>query len=1158
MRKTAKTSSSSSTTLKEDQAKAVSSSSHQRSPTSTTTQKRDDGSTTIDYDDSVEEMPMDERMDMQKRMLALCNGDEAVNDTLGDNLCSYGIQAMGEMCGLPANEKEDPNAPPKPRTIPKYAFRTGVQEHTSIEVEYVEPRLRQPPKKPVPVNTTKRNILLANISEKAREGYQQEQQNRSVSDYPEDELMAENMYASFSPPEKRKFVSLINLGSTPKEATIQVLKERKEGEAATQEQANQQKQGMFGGEKSLKAEEEGKPSVDDPSFAKSGINYYDAVRKADAEGYGEEEEEDMVIKKKKKRSIFKFGGNKKFNKLSNEKSKTIKKSKSAPAQPSPETTTRPAESRESDSSPKQDRSAAAAGVAAGAVAAVTLGAAAMAMDDSRPMTDEELLRDLATPVSENERRQALGLAEEKKMEDEMAAQLLAPMAGSKTQQQKFTLDKDTQDLNNLETYINSTDLMSTYQASTPTESQTVASGRTMGTTGTAVSTRSRRPGAAQKRLEAHRSGEIRSRKARPASHQMRGWQETMQQAAAENNRTWDPQHGWVDYADPNAPRDQEVPVQLPTPSPGEHRGKVEPAAGRQGWVESMKAASAKLVEGGQKWDPELGWIGITGVASAAAAAIRRDDDNVNTQDASDTADFGSSAAKSRGLAPGLLDTEGQDEKLMIYEDENSHEEEHQVRSSGRYMQIGDSGSVNSHYNKKAAAAAAKNSKFSFDNLDHGSPSRRVPKLRGPKRDTSPVSGRKNASPSEVSPVPNTPDATNAGFGTLSQMWESRSSAVGTGESATKSSEWKAILKNKMRAEGASNRQESSGARDHRGHSLNLADPNLSPIRRNDDGASDVVSEASTAALQPTTFMGKLQACAAPLPAAAVGTMSAHLGFLQKNPAAGDQSTPQNSRFTPPGLCGRPDVIQEEDDNTIGTGQGSRSTSRPRSRSRSTMRSSKSDVSSVISDEMSGSKAAFLESMAMKAVVSSSKKNKRRSAGSEAGASSVGGGSTTPRATDNKWRSAGSEASSSPSDNKWQQFLDKKRSENNGSVSGARSQASTSVSRAAEKYASKKVEEMMETQRSSQSSGGKFQSRPMEEATGAFPKPERINTTPSPSSGRKILGTPSPSRLRKSLPFEPQKSESQKAAEVAKAERLKSLRESLTPKSGKNHEAETPI
>jgi hypothetical protein len=1152
------------------------------SPKMTTAQKRDDVTDTPE-EASVEERPMDERKEDRRQEMLLCNVAEDIQSNLDENLCDYTLQAMGDLCGISPTDK-DPDAP---RQIPQHAFRTGAEEHTSIEVEYVAPRLKQPISRsaaaaaapPVPENTTKKSLLLQNISLKAREDYEKEVRSEP-QDYQDDEYAQNTIYNTLSPPEKRKFLKLINMGVSPSEAADRVLKERREGVVAQEQAKTKEKKGLFRHFKKSKQEEDD-PEIPKSEFASSGINYYDAIRKVDVEGYQEPQDDDLTTtsNKKKKKSILPKFKKKRFSRLSgvepkpaNAASSSSPKNAAAAAASSPSNNnaaiagaavvgaadvglaaiaTSPSASHDwedpadDDWMPPPPPPEETPNDAAAAAAAYNLGAAAM---QSPFMTEEEVLRDLA--MSD---RGALDIREEKKVEDDMAAQLLAPMGAQSSMQGQVPVQitNDAQDLDDLETYLNSTDLLSSYGGASVADHLTVVSGKsykTSATNYTAASTRSRRPGQAQKRLEQQKVGENTNRKARPSSHQMRGWQETMQQAAAENNRQWDPKHGWVDYANPNDPMPDttaEPEYEAPLPLDLDHRGRaVADAAAptetptskdprkngastesQQGWVESMKAASARLLQAGKRWDPDHGWVGLEGPGKTTP---RQDDGNINTQSASDTADFGIG-----NIAPGLLDTEGQDEKLMIYEDENS-ENEIQARNDGRYVQIGDAGSIHSHKGAKGANDATKAPSVLVDvkkekvdaddaaffskrrgdgpvDLDEmeddekdvpKSSSRAIPKLKGPKRDTSPVSRSKHGM---VTPEAKDTEAKGS-VGKLSHMWETRSSTAGGGEATTKSSEWKAFLAKKQQAESEANRQRDLGESD------GAFPGDLSPIRK--DNESEVASEASTAAMQPNTFMGRLQACAAPI-------------FPAKNSMNGASPRSSAMRFVPPALCGRPDAIAEEDDTTIGTETTPRSL---RSRSRSRPRSSKSDVSSVISDEMSGSKAAFLESMAMKAVVSS-KKSKRRSTGSEAGVSSV---ASTPRS------STGGTPRGSTSDNKWQQFLEKKKSESgNGSVVGARSQASTSVSRAAEKYAAKKVDEMMETQRSqSESQGsGSFQGRPMEEATGAFPKPARSTASSAVF----------PSRIRTSLPFEPPKSASQIAAEEAKAARLSALRASLSPR-----------
>jgi len=255
---------------------------------------------------------------------------------------------------------------------------------------------------------------------------------------------------------------------------------------------------------------------------------------------------------------------------------------------------------------------------------------------------------------------------------------------------------------------------------------------------------------------------------------------------------------------------------------------------------------------------------------------------------------------------------------------------------------------------------------------------------------------------------------------------------------------------------------------------------LSPIRvqHDEDDEAERFSDTSSAIVQPSTsssFLQRLQACAAPImprnngvdDANCGAVPMAHLAFLRTNPSLNASPEKQrSSRFAPPNFCGRPDVIvegDEDDDEQSGAHEKAREShnQRDKPRSRSNPRPSRqSDVGSVISEEAFGAKTAYLEAIAMKTAVSGSKKSKRKSTGSDTG------GSVSSRHSE-----------------KWQRFLDKKGS---ATASSQGEQGSNNdVSRAAEKYAAEKVEEMMEMM-AQRNNTTPFQSRPMEEATGAFP------------------------------------------------------------------------
>ena len=226
---------------------------------------------------------------------------------------------------------------------------------------------------------------------------------------------------------------------------------------------------------------------------------------------------------------------------------------------------------------------------------------------------------------------------------------------------------------------------------------------------------------------------------------------------------------------------------------------------------------------------------------------------------------------------------------------------------------------------------------------------------------------------------------------------------------------------------------------------------MSPIRKQEEEEEDVdegaPSETSSFAVQPTSFLQGLQACAAPImPRTFTGEGNcdvsslplAHLAFLKTNPSA-NGTAPENARFVPPNLCGRPDIIhedaEEEDESDYDKEPETRQKEeKPRSRSlpRSTRQSG--DVSSVISDEAFGARTAYLESTAMKTAVSGLKK-KRRSPGSD------------------------TSGTSSKHSEKWQRFFDKKGG--SGGRSSEDKSSNEEVSRVDEKYVTEKVEEMME-------------------------------------------------------------------------------------------------
>ena len=188
-----------------------------------------------------------------------------------------------------------------------------------------------------------------------------------------------------------------------------------------------------------------------------------------------------------------------------------------------------------------------------------------------------------------------------------------------------------------------------------------------------------------------------------------------------------------------------------------------------------------------------------------------------------------------------------------------------------------------------------------------------------------------------------------------------------------------------------------------------------------------------------SFLQRLTECAAPVVQNArnqVGPMietarnhvndlpSAHLAFMK----SGNFSPSKN-----PLSCGKADVIDEEE--TIAESEMASQERREKPRSQSTPKSRRSG-SSVASDDF-GAKTAYLEAIAMKAAVS---KPRRASSRGRGGSSVVS-------------------SSSSQHSEKWKSFLERKKAAG-GSPGKGRSSHASDVSKAAERYAASKVEEMV--------------------------------------------------------------------------------------------------
>eukprot|EP00529_Nitzschia_sp_RCC80_P002674 CAMPEP_0113506748 /NCGR_PEP_ID=MMETSP0014_2-20120614/36080_1 /TAXON_ID=2857 /ORGANISM="Nitzschia sp." /LENGTH=1702 /DNA_ID=CAMNT_0000402277 /DNA_START=14 /DNA_END=5118 /DNA_ORIENTATION=- /assembly_acc=CAM_ASM_000159 len=360
----------------------------------------------------------------------------------------------------------------------------------------------------------------------------------------------------------------------------------------------------------------------------------------------------------------------------------------------------------------------------------------------------------------------------------------------------------------------------------------------------------------------------------------------------------------------------------------------------------------------------------------------------------------------------------------------------------------------------------------------------------------------------------TPSNEKSKVKSLHSFWEARTASFDSKPSEVlQSSDWKKYLVKKVQSEGSvarRNTSQSSSKMDPEEHFDGPSTPtrnfpasqdndasgqprvgafedisDLSPIRKEEEESDSeyAPSEASTSIVQGTTFLQRLQACAAPIVNKSTECgpgvpMAAHLAFLRNNPNVGG-TTKQSKHAGPPAFCGRPDVIAEEDtiaeEDDEETTERSRGENESRNAKRSKAPRSKSkagsDVSSVISDEQFGAKNAYLEAIAMKAAVSGGSKKKKRRSGSEV--SSESGSSAKHSAQFQKFlerRSASKDTTSDITSNSHGNRLPPKKPPT-GRVD--------SVSARAERYAAKKVEQMM---------GGDHEDsgRSPEEEIGAFP------------------------------------------------------------------------
>lgn len=514
----------------------------------------------------------------------------------------------------------------------------GVEEQTAIEVEYVDPNPKREPKHmeekkdealsstPEGLASKKKNDFIAAMAKKAKDDYKVNKNGKdkgrdltvdtektSDTAADDDETTPDNVYSSFNATEKRKFLKLINSGLTPTESTRKVIEERAEAEQAVEKAGESSSRGrkfpFFGKKNQDKEDEEiprevsqkeadgtsaaSSPARTDPMeteeerFARSGINYYDAVRKERNDSDDEDDEGPGENRRpSKKKSMFPdiLGGAKaRFSSL-DKQDKPSTARKSSPQQQGLQSV---GSDNDGSDSPlrandrgMQERSAqSAAGAPAlnatrvepdpseGGKFPDLLGNTKLSAVDDSPKaappeehaepSDEEKDDEEALRVMESEMQGSAYKSTRKSPgQADLSADASSTASAKSREYDKSKVEVGGMDLD-LEAYLDSTDMFSTYGSNahdhvsvvstkshrTAATGLTGATGYTTGTVNTAA-TRKRRPGAAKRRLkEAQDAGK---------AHHTVGWQESIKAAAENSNRVWDPTKGWVDYVDPSA------------------------------------------------------------------------------------------------------------------------------------------------------------------------------------------------------------------------------------------------------------------------------------------------------------------------------------------------------------------------------------------------------------------------------------------------------------------------------------------------------------------------------------------------------------------------------------------------------------------------------
>eukprot|EP00531_Pseudo-nitzschia_arenysensis_P016689 CAMPEP_0116130754 /NCGR_PEP_ID=MMETSP0329-20121206/8646_1 /TAXON_ID=697910 /ORGANISM="Pseudo-nitzschia arenysensis, Strain B593" /LENGTH=1517 /DNA_ID=CAMNT_0003625149 /DNA_START=176 /DNA_END=4729 /DNA_ORIENTATION=+ len=672
------------------------------------------------------DMPMDERQEYEEEMKALALCDIGEGSQGMPEFCDTALQAVNEMCAGGLSSTGAASSPSKrvdkddevvksPKSLnlklgEKHSpSAAGVEEQTAIEVEYVEPLYRGKDDYGSP---RRKNAIMKAMSRKAKDdwktkggGLRRSKANESVVEAALNELAEQpndNVYATFTNAEKRKFLQLINGGSSPFESTSRVLKERAEAAAMATDQSS-----VSVADSSFRSDSDNPKSPPRTPSGSRGRSRNKLVfwknKKKSGSGSApstptsKQQQQQQVLEEveKPKEEIYEddaSSGESSCEKVGDEIKQFLKEEaesvKSVKEEPgfvksgiSYYDAVRKDRSMEEEDEYYNDGAYPEESKRGGRKIKLPKGFSGFPKFKNKgtPVAGEE-----GGPVLESHRSipsPQTAFDEEKKAESEDGV-------GKPTETPKSP--EEIVDELNMDAYMGSSRILN----SSSFDATSVVSGKshkTSGTTFTTQSTRSRRRGQAKVRLEHEKSILNISME----STKTRGWQESIERAAAASGKVWDPETGFRDYVDPKQldnstdgfysqsvditdlrenktgdsarptsptqlplwkeikkpPREIQKPPTTPTRnanSPG--RSRKSPKRGGasvvsvdekpRGWAATMKAATAKLNMQGKNWDPEKGWTGLSEDEAKSVNDAMRQLDDIAITASSDMQDFG--------------------------------------------------------------------------------------------------------------------------------------------------------------------------------------------------------------------------------------------------------------------------------------------------------------------------------------------------------------------------------------------------------------------------------------------------------------------------------------------------------------------------------------